>query len=172
MDKQSINQLVNIKTIGWTSLVIAGTLFIWLLFQTGATFLFDNAITSMNGGLEGENEIIDEMQNTTNKVKAILLLSLLFTGIVSFASFGLAKLKKWGLILFQAITIFLIIAVLSGLAFCFYYLTTKVQTFENPLKTSMKYYTMGYGIFMALFAWALTRVNIYLKRVSKKVEFI
>ena len=122
---EKVDRLTNIKAIGWTTLIIFGITTLWIAFQIIGTVVFDNSI-GMIAGQEEFKEAATEMKNTIYQMRAILFIIGGLTLLTTIGSLGLLKLRNWGLILYQSLTIVIIISLLSGLVYYVYSLKTQM----------------------------------------------
>ena len=176
---EKVDRLTNIKAIGWTTLIIFGITTLWIAFQIIGTVVFDNSI-GMIAGQEEFKEAATEMKNTINQMRAILFIIGGLTLLTTIGSLGLLKLRNWGLILYQSLTIVIIISLLSGLVYYVYSLKTQMGQqsihaldfgMTEDFKAAQKYKIIEYGTFLLLFSWMLTRANIFLSKSDNRREF-
>lgn len=177
---EQINRLTNIKAIGWTTLTTFGALTLWIIFEFVGTVVFDHSVNNMYAGQEEFNEAAAEMKGAINQMRAILLIAGGLTFLTTIGAFGLIRLKNWGLVLYQSMTIVIILALLAGLAYYIYNTKTEMSLLPNSeldmemhanFRASQNYKTIGYGVFALLFSWALTRVTIFLSKRATRIEF-
>src|SRR5690606_29433170 len=126
------------------------------------------------------NEAATEMKNTINQMRAILFIIGGLTLLTTIGSLGLLKLKNWGLILYQSLTIVIIISLLGGLVYYVYSIRTQIGQqgihaldlgMTENFKAAQNYTTIEYGTFLLLFSWMLTRANIFLSIKDNRKEF-
>jgi hypothetical protein len=178
MNEQTI-RLTNIKSIGWSSLLIFGILTLWVAFELGRSIVFVSSVNTMYAGQEDFNDTFTEMNDSINQTRVILLIVGSLTLFTTVGAFGLIRLKTWGLIVYQSFTIVILLALLGGLAFYIYYTKTEMSLLSNKelykemnpyFAASQDYRTIQYGVFALLFSWLLTRVNIFLSRRATRSE--
>lgn len=170
--EEKINRLAKIKAIGWTSLIIFGLLTLLLLFRLVAIFLFDSSLNTLASEQIEYADPDGETNFAINQSKAILFISVGFSLLAVIGAIVLTKLKFWGLMLYQSLTIIIIFMLLGMLA---YTLSTKPPLnpkLDDPLfRTMSSYQTIEYGMLLILFSWILTRVNIFLSKKVVRMEF-
>ncbi len=177
---EKINRLSNIKAIGWTTLIIFGTVTLWLLFQIAGTILFDNSIDSLTAGQEEFQEATRDMRNATIQLRVILSATAGLTLLTSISALGLLRLKNWGLILYHTSTMIVLLALLGGLGYYIYIVQSEMnERYNQALDTGISpnfiaaqnYSTISYGTFLLLFSWMLTRANLFLSKKDNRNEF-
>lgn len=170
--EEKINRLARIKAIGWTSLILFGLLTLLLLFRLIALFLFDSSVKTLASEQIEYADLDGEMNFVVNQSKAILFISAGFSLLATIASFVLTKLKFWGLMLYQSLTIIIIFMLLGLLAYSFITKPTVDPNFDDSFFRVMSIYqSIELGLFLILFSWILTRVNIYLSKKTVRMEF-
>lgn len=178
--EEKISRLTTIKTIGLTSLIIFGFITLWILFQFIGSILLENTTREMTGAGGWFDGTVKEMETAKRLFRAIYFTVLGLSLLTAVASVGVIKLKLWGLILYKSATMIIIVSLVGCLIYFIY--SVKIQgdqrqnEYLHPIpmsgfETFNNYMTIGYGMFLLLFSWLLTRANIFLNNKNIRNEF-
>ena len=169
--EEKIIQLSNIQAIAKSSLFVFGTLTLWLVYKMIGAFILNYSLDS--NGLREEGDLF-------MPIVAGFTIAACFASLATIGSYGLLRLKKWGLILYHAITI---VFALALLAFLIYKISggrndsysSIAAQFDGESSKRFRMYqyfsTIGIGMFVMLFSWILARVNLFLGNPVNRCEF-
>jgi hypothetical protein len=167
--EEKINRLAKIKAIGWTSLIIFGLLTLFIASKITGALIFKSFSTDLMDGAPPSYPFNEE---ETSQSAAIVLIGEGFLLLTFVSSWALAKLKYWGLLLYQSLTIILLFMLLGLLAYSFITKPPADPNFDEPFFRALSIYqSIEHGLFLILFSWILTRVNIYLSKKAVRMEF-
>ncbi len=103
-----------------------------------------------------------------------------FASLATIGSYGLLRYKKWGLILYHAMTILFSLALVASLIYMVTggrndsYSSIAAQ-FDGESAKRFRVYqhftTIGSGMFVLLFSWILAQVNLFLGNPVNRCEF-
>jgi hypothetical protein len=177
---EEINRLTTIKTIGLTTLIIAGSIALWIVLQFIGTIVFGNSIDRITAGQSDLDEVATEMGDTILQLRILWSATGGLAILTAVGAMGLFGLKRWGLALYQISTIVIALALLGLLIYLGYFMLNQsgqpeLTETETDIKANFRvvesYKRFTYGMFLLLFAWMLTRANIFLSKPENRAIF-
>jgi hypothetical protein len=169
MSDDRLERVSNIKATAWTTLLVFSFLGYVLLTEIlkgmlTATFIVPSI-----------DDVGDESLRALKPALILAWASLAYIGLVVYGAIGLLKQRLNGLIIFQATTLILVLALVGYAWYVFTMIEIPVGDDENDIVASHFYFGMfqaiSYLIIILIIAWTLTKVNLMLFRKEYRNEF-